>query len=83
MMNQDRPIWGGVKFTEATSALISMMRALGRAGRRGSRAGKRLGLCYRLTTIKNNLDAALRYQLPRSTFKQHWNDCFGWAICLR
>ena len=23
------------------------------------------------------------FTLPRATFKQHWNDCFGWAICLR
>jgi hypothetical protein len=34
-----------------------------------------------LVEIQCGLIAVYRYQLPRSTFKQHWNDCFGWAVC--
>ena len=52
--------------------------ALAGAGQRGSLAGQRLGMCWKLTAIKENLIATYHYQLPRSTFRQHLNDCFGW-----
>ena len=56
--------------------------ALSGAGQRGSMAGKRLGMVWKLTAIKNNLSDELHYRLLPVRLTEHLKDCFGFAVTL-
>lgn len=39
-------------------------------------------LFNRLHIFCLSLQQAINYQLPKPTFRQHFNDCFGWTVML-